>query len=135
MAAPAFEQRESFLERHALAAIRAHGVLGDARESGRILGTRHDRPAVRLRGRYFEHRAWHAHALADYVEHRLGWSQPSHFVPGAPSQRDIQVGPQSSPISFGHCHGSRFAFTEKVSSLGSMLPAVPVAAERLERAE
>src|SRR5207249_10122649 len=84
----------------------------------------------------------HTHALPDDVDHRLGRAQPADLVPCAPAQRAIQVGSQSSPITFRHWRGSG-CWSTKVSWPGSARPAVAACgrlcstklAELAERAE
>src|SRR6266849_5217543 len=81
VAVPAAQRRQAFGERHALAAIGAHPVLGHPGKPGRILGTWHDGPAVRRSTDDIEKRAGDVHGFAEDVEQRLARPEFLDVVP------------------------------------------------------
>src|SRR3989449_7800148 len=71
VAVPAAQRRQAFGERHALAAIGAHPVLGHPGKPGRVLGTWYDGPAVRRSTDDIEKRAGGVHGFSQGVEQSL----------------------------------------------------------------
>ncbi len=124
VALPAAHRGQSFGERHALPAVGADRVLGDAGKPGRVLRTGDDGPTGRRPADDIEQRPRDVHGLAADVEPGLALPQFFHVVPRATAERAVDVRSQSSPVApRRHCP----ARVRSTVTLASCMPSSVIA--------